>query len=222
LVAALAVGCGSSKDTAANARELNGTIDAIESFSLAFRDSVYKAHDTTHIALGSGRDPTAAGAVPDACETPMSQAPMQPQETPQFSISLPVDFEPVEASAADTRARQRGLAAYEWHGEDNSRIRIASRVDTIVQDKVLGWHRGWTGAMSSECDSDVNGRPAHIDVASAGPEDQVIHEHLTERELGSSGNRTIVQSLVLVAHARSIERQRDLLRSARTVQLSGH
>lgn len=213
--------CTPAKDAAAAARDLNASIDALEALSLGFRDSVFAARDTTTILLGSGRDPSIAGAVVDACEQPASQAPVQQHQTPAFSISLPADFEPVAPSAADERARARGLSAYEWRGEDQSTVRIASRPDTVVDGKVLGMHRGWTGAMSSECDVDINGRPAHVDIADAGGDDHVVHVHFAESELGTSGTRTIQRSLVLIAHGRSIERQRELLRAARSLQFGG-
>jgi hypothetical protein len=212
VVVALALAaCAKKKDAGTAAKQLNRTIDAVEALSLAFRDSAFAAHDTTRIVSQSARDPSVSSGVPDACEAPESQLPIQTHTTPDFAIALPADFEPTRGSAA---------GVYDWHGEDNSTIRLAWRRDTVVDGKVLGLHRGWTGQMSSECDVDVAGRAAHVDIANAttGAEDRVVHMHYADQDLGSSGARTFRRSLVLIAHARSIERQRELLRAARSVR----
>ena len=175
-----------------------------EEVQLAFRDSLYDAEKTAETRTAA-RESLIGGDQPNAC-TLGDQRPTEAQSTTLFEVDLPPDFKLKNVPAAEATARATGYARYEWTGSDRSTF-------SVYAGDTLDIHRGWTGLVDSECDLESVSGPMHVDVANASTysQDRVVH------------TATAVEGslyLRVIAHARSIERQAELIRAAKSVRIS--
>jgi hypothetical protein len=121
------------------------------------------------------------------------------------TVHLPTDFKLVNEKDIERQIKNSGYARFEWVGDDGSTVSVYGENSSSV-------HSGWTGLVTSECNLDIAGRRAHFDIANAsvGRPDRVVHAII---------DASPQLSLVFLAHARSIERQKELLRAAHTVNV---
>ena len=191
-------------DSGAAARNIDSSIAAAESTMLAFRDSVKGVSQEERV-----RRDRAALAVyaPDSLEACSYQLPAEKvtrHTTDVFSLELPADFR-LTRDGDVNRRKHYGYGRYEFTGSDGSIFSI----DAANNDAT---HSGWTGLVSSECDTDIGVNKAHLDVANATvyAEDRVVHAHfdLSPR-----------LAMIVVAHARSRARQAQLLAAIHTIQV---
>lgn len=176
-----------------------------EEAQLAFRDSLYDMERTAETRTADARASLVSGDQPNAC-TVGDQRPSESQTTTLFEVDLPPDFKLKNGPAAEERARATGYARYEWTGSDRSTF-------AIYAGDTLDIHRGWTGLIASECDLESVSGPMHVDVANASTYSQDRVVHTATKVEGSL-------YLMVIAHARSIERQAELIRAAKSVRIS--
>jgi hypothetical protein len=215
--------------------------DVAEGVAFAFRDSIRVASVDRARTAAANAEPLIGGDVIEACSVPSPVGRLETHVTSLVTVALPEDFKLLNRERAEARAQRSGYARYEWRGNDNSTLAIYDDSTRIVRrsamDSSLNVHSGWTGQLSSECDTDVSGHPVHVDIADAsiGVPDRVVHAWF---DLRTEEQRQLAQSLVIrsrldaeeaprfvhglkfVAHARSLDRQRALLRAVRSVEIS--
>ena len=192
-------------DRAGSTSSIDSTIAASEAMMLAFRDSVKGVSE----AEKAGREHAAlaihAPDSLDACAVPPPAQQVTWHSTDGFALQLPGDFRMTRD--ADEYRKKRNLpgVAYEWTASDGSRVQIVG----VRRDEV---HIGWTGLLSSECDMDVSSGRLHVDVANntITTEDRIIHAHFYPRSQ---------PALSFVGHARSRQRQAELLSAVHTLRL---
>lgn len=177
--------------------------ESVETLNVAFRDSVWSGGASVRQAAEELSTASSTPMTAEACSDPGRLSPTQLQTTTLVDIDLPIDFKLTNAAQAETAAERVGYARYEWRGDDNSTLSIfpASEV-----------HSGWTGAIATECDLNIDGHNAHVDIANASTygADFVVHGYFT-MESGSA--------VGYLAHARSHRRQEELLHALRTVSI---
>jgi hypothetical protein len=233
--------CAKQRTAADETRELDAAIEMAEDVAFAFRDSIRVASEERARNAAASAEPLRGGDVIDACSVPSPVGRIETHSTSLVTVALPEDFRLVNRDGAEARAKREGYARYEWTGSDRSSLAIYDDATKIVArsgpDSTLNVHSGWTGQLSSECDTDVGGRQVHIDIANAsiGRPDRVVHawfdmrspdEQRAAQSLVGRSRRDLrdapdfVRGVKFVAHARSLDRQRELLRAIRSVEVS--
>jgi hypothetical protein len=191
------VATGSCRRASAGGADSTQAAAASDSLSVALEDEV-------------GGPPSAGGPPAplspdslDACTALPPSEPTKRMESPLVTITLPADFEPLGAPTPSGN----GTASYQWRGEDGSRVQILASGASSA-------HEGWTGPRASECDFQAAGAQVHVDVLFWGltGTDRTVRAWF---DLG--GDRPRLQ---YVAHARTLDRQDELLRAVRTVWIS--
>ena len=178
---------------------------AAEESQLALRDSLYAGDAAAVAQRAAAKEPLVGGEQPDACSLGIPK-PTETHSTTLFEIDLPQGFRLTNRDRAERQAQESGYARYEWRGTDNSTF-------AVFAGDGGGTHSGWTGLIASECDLESVSGPMHIDVANASVSvpDRVVHAAL---EVPGQLH------LMVLAHARSLERQAELIRAARSVRVS--
>jgi hypothetical protein len=192
---------GRRSHAAAEMRALPRSIAASEAQLIDFRHEVRAASRNARSSDASSRV-----AAVHACNYPPAPRNVKRVETTLLSLQLPADFERGNVELSDRNAASSGYSRYDWKAPDGSTVRIGSANSDAV-------HTDWTGLIVSECDVSVGGLPVHVDVANASgySPNVVIHGHFRTR----SG-----LSVKFVGHARSAERQAELLHALRTLSIS--
>jgi hypothetical protein len=121
------------------------------------------------------------------------------------TLELPADFKLTRNGDVERMKKIYGYSRYEWTGSDRSLVII----EAVNNHEA---HSGWTGLIESECNLDIGPRPAHLDIANATVEfqDRIVHAHI---DLAPR------LALMFVAHARSRQRQAQLLSAVHTVRV---
>jgi hypothetical protein len=197
MVLAMSITCTACRRSRSDTRELALAAAASDSLTEAFAD----------IAAGSAPAPPTrpslvGGDTLQACVDREPGTGFTLAKTRLFDVALPPDFSPVGSARSDRDAEKYGVARYEWHGSDNSTL--------VISGGTTERHSGWTGGVSSECDLETAGAAVHVDLANASirVNDRVIHAVF---------DMSARPALIFEAHARSVERQAQLLHSLRTV-----
>lgn len=184
---------------------VDAATESVEALNVAFRDSVWDAGATVRQAAEERAAPNATPMTADACRDPGRLSPTQLQTTMLVDIDLPADFTLTNGAKAEADAERTGYARYVWRGDDGSTV-------TVYPESSDNVHVGWTGLIATECDFDIDGRRVHVDIANASTygADFVVHGFF---------NASPSLALVYVAHARSHQRQEELLHALRMVSI---
>lgn len=202
---ALTLGSCMNGDGALKAREIDSSIAASETMMLSIRDSVRGVSEAERARRTQAALAVHAPDSLDACSTPIQAHEVTRHTTDVFTIELPADFTLTRDGDIDRRKRHYQYGIYEFTGSDGSKVLI----DAANNDE---GHSGWTGLISSECDLEIGARTVHLDVANAtiSAQDRIVHAHvpLSPR-----------LALRFVAHARSRERQAQLLSAVHSLRV---
>ena len=205
LSAALMLGSCTNGDSAATARNIDSSIAASEAMMLSIRDSVRGVSEAERARRT--RDALAVHAPDslDACSIPLQAQVVTRHTTDVFTLELPADFTLTRDGDVDRRKKHYQYGQYEFTGSDGSKVII----DAANNDE---GHSGWTGSISSECDIEIGARGVHLDVANAtiSGEDRIVHAHIPLSPR---------LALRFVAHARSRERQSELLSAVHSLRV---
>jgi len=203
--AALLLGSCTNGDSAATARDIDSSIAASEAMILSIRDSVRGVSEAERARRT--RDALAVHAPDslDACSIPIQAQEVTRHTTGVFTIELPADFRMTLDGDIDRREKHYQYGQYEFTGSDGSRVFI----DAANNDE---GHSGWTGSISSECDLEIGARRVHLDVANAtiSTQDRIVHAHIPLSPR---------LALRFVAHARSRQRQAELLSAVHSLRV---
>jgi len=180
--------------------------EAVEQLNLAFRDSLAGEAAPVRQAAAAVPEQSAPLATPmtaQACNDPGRLSPTQLQTTTLVDVDLPIDFKLTNAAKSEVNVERTGYARYDWRGDDNS---------TLTIQPATSVHSGWTGLIDTECDLNIDGHSVHVDIANASTSgaDFVVHGFF-QMEAGSP--------VAFIAHARSHQRQEELLHALRTVAI---
>jgi hypothetical protein len=177
----------------------------VEALNVAFRDSIWEGGSGARAAEEQRSAPNATPMTADACSDPGRVSPTQMQTTTLVDVDLPIDFTLTNAAKAEADAERSGYARYIWRGDDNSTV-------TVYAENSGNRHSGWTGLIATECELTIDGRSTHVDIANASTygADFVVHGFF---------DASPSLSLVYIAHARSHQRQEELLHALRTVSI---
>ena len=201
----LSVGSCKNDDSASEMAKADSSIAASEAMMLAFRDSVKGVSDDEKARRAQAALAVHAPDSLDACSYPLPADAVTRHTTEVFTLELPADFTLTRDGDIDRKKTHYGYGRYEWTGSDGSKVLI----DGANNDEA---HSGWTGSVSSECDLDIGPHKVHLDVANASiyAEDRIVHAHffLSPR-----------LALSFVAHARSRERQSQLLNAIHSIRV---
>jgi len=204
-LAAVSIESCTNTDHAAIARGIDSSIAASEAMMLSFRDSVRGVSQNAQDRRT--RDALAVHAPDslDACSTPFPAAEVTRHTNDLFTIELPSDFRMTLDGEDERKQRGYGYARYQWTGSDGSTVYIEPANSSET-------HSGWTGSISSECDLEVGPHKAHVDVANASVEleDRIVHAQFDLRPR---------LSLSLLVHAKSRQRQSELLSAIHSVRV---
>ena len=205
LSAALMMGSCTNGDSAATTRDIDSSIAASEAMMLSIRDSVRGVSEAERARRTREALAVHAPDSLDACSSPLQAEQVTRHTTGVLTIELPADFRMTLDGDIVRREKHYQYGQYEFTGSDGSRVFI----DAANNDEA---HSGWTGLISSECDLDIGARRVHLDVANAtiSAEDRIVHAHI------SLSPRL---ALRFVAHARSRERQAQLLSAVHTLRV---
>jgi hypothetical protein len=205
LLSTLSTESCTNTDNASRAGGIDSSIAASEAMMLSFRDSVRGVSQEEKDRRTRDALAVHASDSLDACSTPFPAAAVTRHTNDLFTLELPSDFRLTLDGEDERKKRGYGYARYQWTGEDGSIVYIepANRSES---------HSGWTGAISSECDLEIGPHKAHLDVANASlyVEDRIVHAmfDLSPR-----------LSLSLLVHAKSRQRQSELLSAIHTVRV---
>jgi len=191
-------------DDEAKAR-MESTIAASEAVMLAFRDSVKGESEGVQAARARAGLSLRAPDSLDACSSPLPAQEVTRHTLDLVTIELPADFKLTRNGDGGPEEKIYGYSRYEWTGSDRSRVII----EPVNNHEA---HTGWTGLLESECNVDIGPRPAHLDVANASVdyEDRIVHASI----------EMVPQLAVsLTAHARSRQRQAELLSAVHTLRI---
>ncbi|HJQ19322.1 MAG TPA: hypothetical protein VJ867_03165 [Gemmatimonadaceae bacterium] len=205
--------CFDSTSTAVTAAA-DYSAEAVEALNVAFRDSVWGSGAQVRQAADDRATVAVAPLTADACAAPGRTGPTKLQTTTLFTVDLPDDFELKNAERAEQDAERFGYATYEFRGGDNSRLTISMHRQYDDKGHPTGIHSGWTGLVASECTIPTTDDSVHVDIANASVRgaDFVVH--------GFFYKDLPTRALVFEAHARSPERQEQLLYSLRSLSIS--
>jgi hypothetical protein len=184
---------------------MESTIAASEAMMHAFRDSVrgegQDAQASRTRAALSLRAPDSL----DACSYPLPAQEVTRHTLDLVTIELPADFKLTRNGDGEPMKKTYGYSRYEWTGSDHSRVII----EPVNNHEA---HSGWTGLLESECNVDIGPRSAHLDVANASVdyEDRIIHAGI---------DMVPYLAVSFVAHARSRQRQAELLNAVHTLRV---
>ena len=205
LSTALLLGSCTNGDSAAEVRDIESSIAASEAMMLSIRDSVRGVGDAEKARRTQDALAVRAPDNLDACSSPLQAEQVTRHTTGVFTLELPADFRLTMDGDIERREKHYQYGQYEFTASDGSRVFI----DAANNDE---GHSGWTGSISSECDIDIGARRVHLDVANAtiSAEDRIVHAHvpLSPR-----------LALRFVAHARSRQRQSQLLSAVHTLRV---
>ena len=199
------LGSCTNGDSAAAARNMDSSIAASEAMMLSIRDSVRGVSEAERARRT--RDALAVHAPDslDACSIPLQAQEVTRHTTEVFTLELPADFTLTRDGDVDRRKKHYQYGQYEFTGSDGSKVII----DAANNDE---GHSGWTGSISSECDLEIGARRVHLDVANAtiSTEDRIVHAHIPLSPR---------LALRFVAHARSRQRQAQLLSAVHSLRV---
>jgi hypothetical protein len=195
----------SKPDPKAEARELEVAMTASEALALAFADSVRENTAEARARSEARRIEQISNDTLSACADPVPVEATTRYANSMVTVHLPTDFKLVNEKDIERQIKNSGYARFEFVGADGSKVSVYGENSGSV-------HSGWTGLVTSECNLDIAGRSAHLDIANAsvGRPDRVVHAIISASPY---------LSLVFLAHARSIERQKELLHAAHTVNV---
>jgi hypothetical protein len=205
LFAAVLLGSCTSERSALAARNIDSSIAASEAMMLSLRDSVRGVGEEVRASRTRTALELRASDTLDACSSPLPAPQVTRHTTDLVTIELPADFKLTRNGDTEPMKKIYGYSIYEWTGSDRSRV-IIQPVNNHEP------HAGWTGLMESDCNLDIGPRPAHLDIANATVEveDRIVHVNIDlAPEL----------ALMLVAHARSRERQAQLLSAVHSLRV---
>jgi len=205
LSTALLLGSCTNGDSAAEVRDIESSIAASEAMMLSIRDSVRGVGVAEKARRTQGALAVHAPDNLDACSSPLQAEQVTRHTTGVFTLELPADFRLTMDGDIERREKHYQYGQYEFTASDGSRVFI----DAGNNDE---FHTGWTGLISSECEHDIGARWAHLDVANAtiSTEDRIVHAHIPLSPR---------LALRFVAHARSRERQSQLLSAVQTLRV---
>ena len=185
-------------------KELDAAVAAAEALALSFADSVRGEAGQARVAAESRAAREKVDTL-SACADPVPREPTSRHATSYMTVHLPADFRLLNAEQAERMAQPQGYTRYEWKGADNSTVAIYPGSSSSV-------HSGWTGLLKSECDIQVAGHRAHVDLAdnSIGFTNLVVHAIYYDPPRSP---------MVFLAKARSRARQEELLHALHTVNI---
>lgn len=186
------------KSVAASAAAMEGLIVALRDSLVGYAAASQQAH----------YDEVTNAQAPNACDVPDGSALTMSHQLVGFSIRLPADFVIEDQAKWDAEFARSGVARYAWRAPDGSVAEVESANPRVN-------HRGGLGQVSSECDTNIDGRPAHFDVgnASAGR---------PELTAGGAYDSYPNATLIFVGIGRSQQRQRELLAAAYSIRLNAN
>jgi hypothetical protein len=206
LSATLSVGACTSRDSASRAADIDSSIAASEAMMLSFRDSVGAVSEDAQARRTRAALAVHAPDSLDACSSAFPAEQVIRHSTALFSLDLPADFKMTLDGDVEAGKRHYGYARYQWKGADGSTVYIEPANSSET-------HSGWTGSISAECDVDIGAYKAHVDVANASvySEDRIVHAQFDLRPR---------LSLSYLAHAKSRQRQAELLSAVHSVRVT--
>jgi hypothetical protein len=203
--AALAVG-SCTRGGAASAARADSSFAASEAMMLSFRDSVRDQSKGVQASRTRSLLSLRAPDSLDACSYPLPAYEVTRHSMELVTIELPADFKLTRNGDTEPMKKLYGYSRYEWTAGDRSTV----RVDAVNN---YDGHTGWTGLVESECNVDIGGRAAHLDVANATVEyeDRIVHAQI---------DMVPELAVMFLGHARSRRRQAELLNAVHSLRIS--